>query len=138
MRWCISIFRKLSRTIRKLLSKLLLLLSFVSSYSGKSIDKRLEELDETVSLRLVSSFPLVPISQFSRGSRSFPISTSFPFLIAVLIERSICSRSNTPSQKSMKEWLQAVFAGKVDHEDNTINFSLYDQAKEFDIDVCIS
>ncbi|GAA5835323.1 hypothetical protein JCM5353_006734 [Sporobolomyces roseus] len=44
------------------------------------------------------------------------------------------ARSNTPSQKSMKEWLQAVFAGKVDHEDNTVNFSLYDQAKEFDID----
>ena len=38
----------------------------------------------------------------------------------------------------MKEWLQAVFAGKVDEGDNTINFSLYDQAKEFDIDVSSS
>ncbi|GAA5876265.1 hypothetical protein JCM16303_007075 [Sporobolomyces ruberrimus] len=44
------------------------------------------------------------------------------------------ARSNTPSQKSMKAWLEAVFAGKIDPSDNTISFSLWHQAKDFDID----
>ncbi|GAA5929113.1 RecQ family ATP-dependent DNA helicase [Sporobolomyces koalae] len=44
------------------------------------------------------------------------------------------ARSNTPSERSMKAWLQAVFKAQIDPSDNTISFSLYSQSKDFDID----
>ncbi|GAA5948668.1 hypothetical protein JCM3765_004967 [Sporobolomyces pararoseus] len=56
-----------------------------------------------------------------------PAGSDFPILEGF-------ARSNTPSEKSMKEWLQAVFSGTVDPTDNTLSFALAKQSKDYDID----
>ncbi|GAA6010329.1 hypothetical protein JCM11491_006270 [Sporobolomyces phaffii] len=56
-----------------------------------------------------------------------PTGSDFPILEGF-------ARANTPSQRSMREFLKAVFKGTVDPADNTLSFSLFHQAKDFDID----
>ncbi|GAA5910366.1 RecQ family ATP-dependent DNA helicase [Sporobolomyces salmoneus] len=56
-----------------------------------------------------------------------PAGSDFPILEGF-------ARSNTPSEKSMREWLHDVFAGQIDPADNTLSFALFRQSRDFDID----